>query len=466
MRLSLAILFLIGVAPTSLMAQEINLILSSGALRETLRVQQGEVDSLLEARLKVAGNEGFWDARIEVAPTTVSMDTLHASLLLGEYPHLEEVHFQGLSQRDARYLTREYKRGKTFILSMHIKNAEQRIMDMGFKFSGTPQVSKDPTGNYHLTYSMTDRPDLRIQGLASFNQSSTADTLSWFGEVNVSIPNFDGQGKSIDFAWRRLKANTESFHAGLRYPWVFQFPFELAILFSREVIDGNYQVIESHLNLQWDLDWERSIYFSLENSETIITLEGRESHPEWEADRRKLIGLGFRQSSLNTASHHGLSIRTSLFQEINFEPQAVRRLQMRSEMEYPLGRSLYYSQRNTAVIHAGEGRSSDPSILQSLGGVHSVRGFEEAYLRAPHIGSVQQTLHYSLGGQSQLLTFYDLGFFSAGDNIKHIQGFGIGLQLNSAQGPIRLIIASHKGVKFGNSFFHIEYAGGIPWIDR
>lgn len=466
MRSFQGILFFLLISTAFIKGQEIKVILSSGPHAEMINVQQDQVDSLLQTRLHAAGDQGFWDARIEVDTHGATTGTLVATLLTGQYPRLGAVHFTGISQRETPILTKEYMRGKAYILSRHIKSAEQRILGMGFKFSNRPQVSKDLDGEYHITYKMNDRPDLRIQGVASFNQSSTADTLSWFGDLTVNIPNFDGRGKSIDFAWQRLKANTESFHVGMRYPWILELPFQLAIHFSREVVDGNYQVVSNHLNLQWDLDWERSIYFSLENSESIITLEGSELNPAWEPDRRRLIGLGFRQSGLNVDTHQGLSIRTSLFQEMNFEPESVRRLQMRSETEYPIFGNLYLSQRTSAIIHAGEGNSNDPSILQSLGGIESVRGFEEAFLRAPHVGSLQQTLHYSLGGQSQLLTFYDLGFYSTGDNLKHIQGYGVGLQLNSAQGPIRLIIASHKGVKFGNSYFHIEYARGIPWIDH
>jgi hemolysin activation/secretion protein len=101
-----------------------------------------------------------------------------------------------------------------------------------------------------------------------------------------------------------------------------------------------------------------------------------------------------------------------------------------------------------------------------LGGVNSVRGYEEAYLRAPNTISMQNTLHYTIGNQSQILAFYDIGLHNTQNSIENIQGYGLGIQLRSGRGPIRLILASHKGIKMSNSFFHLEYSGGIPWIDR
>jgi hypothetical protein len=79
---------------------------------------------------------------------------------------------------------------------------------------------------------------------------------------------------------------------------------------------------------------------------------------------------------------------------------------------------------------------------------------------------MQNTLHLMIGSQSQILAFYDIGLHNADNDIDALQGYGLGIQLRSGRGPIRLILASHKGVKLSNSFFHIEYSGGISWIDQ
>ncbi len=450
----------------NLNGQEIKLVLSADDDTDTLYVHSTQIDSILNFRLSSMASSGYWDARVELSDEKDETDIIFAYIIKGEISHLSHIHFSGLSTKDSRYLEREFKMDQPIIRNSDLPKAKRRIFGMGYHLSDVSQLSIDDKSEYHMSYTVESHPELRIQGMASFNRSATADTVAWYGEVNVNIPNFDGKGKSIDFAWERLKSNSESFYLGFSYPWLFQLPIEGSISFGREVIEGNYQVLQTKVGFGWDIDWERTIHFGYESDESIVTHAGKILYPEWLADKKRMLGMGYRQTTLNTQTHRGLSLRTSLFQEMNFEPQAVRKFELRSEAELLLLTNVYISQRVDATIQNHTVLLSDPSILKPLGGVNSVRGYEEAYLRSPNTVSIQNTIHYTIGKQSQILAFYDIGLHNTEKSIENIQGYGLGIQLRSGRGPIRLILASHKGVKMSNSFFHLEYSGGISWIDR
>ncbi|MBT3253898.1 MAG: BamA/TamA family outer membrane protein [Candidatus Marinimicrobia bacterium] len=450
----------------SLLGQELRLVLNFGNDSDTLLVQHIEIDSILNSRLVSIASGGYWDSKIVLSQDVYESDIIVANIIPGAPAKLSHIHFSGLKNRDSAYLEKEFKMGRPTISTDNLQQAKRRIIGLGYQLADVSRLSVDNNSEYHMNYSVERHPELRVQGLASFNMSGTVDTVAWYGQVNVNIPNFDGKGKSFDFAWERLTSNSESFRLGFNYPWLFQLPLEGVFQFGRDVIDGHYQVVQTTVGLEWDIDWERSIHFNYEQNESIITHEGSLLYPEWSADKKRMLGLGYRQTSLNIQTHHGMSLRTTLYQEINFEPQSVSKFKLRSEAELLLLENLYISQRVDATIQNHTVSLTDPSILMPLGGVNSVRGYEEAYLRAPNTISMQNTLHYTIGNQSQILAFYDIGLHNTQNSIENIQGYGLGIQLRSGRGPIRLILASHKGIKMSNSFFHLEYSGGIPWIDR
>ncbi|NQT62777.1 MAG: BamA/TamA family outer membrane protein [Candidatus Marinimicrobia bacterium] len=450
----------------SLLGQQVWLVLNTSDDTDTLQVLHAEIDSILNSRLASISSAGYWDSRIELSQDVEQPNFIMGNIIPGDPSRLSYIHFSGLSDRDSGYLEKEFKMGRPSITTENLQQAKRRLIGLGYQLADMPQLSIDSNAEYHLKYTVINHPELRVQGLASFNRSGTVDTVAWYGQVNVNIPNFDGKGKSFDFAWERLKSNSESFHLGFHYPWLFQLPIEGVFQFGRDVVDGNYQVVQSTVGLEWDIDWERSIHFNYEKNESIITHEGSLLFPEWAADKKRMLGLGYRQTSLNTQTHHGVSLRTTLYQEMNFEPQSISKFKLRSEAEFLLLANFYISQRVDATIQNHTVSLTDPSILMPLGGVNSVRGYEEAYVRAPNTISMQNTLHYTIRNQSQILAFYDFGLHNTENSIENIQGYGLGIQLRSGRGPIRLILASHKGIKMSNSFFHLEYSGGIPWIDR
>lgn len=446
--------------------QTLELITKQYSRSDTMRIESQALDSILADKLQQLQLKGYLHAKIDLRADEQKSDRLFARILTGAIPPISMIHFGKVKQRDEDYLTQEFKMGATEISFADLPRGINRIRQLGYQVDNNPLISRDSDKQFHIQYNVLKSPELRVQGLASFNQSSGADTVAWFGQIYINVPNFDGHGKSLDFAWERLKSNSESFHIGFKYPWIYQLPLNANFQFRREVIEGYYQIVQSNVALDWSLDWERSLSFIYENNQSIITHEGALLNPDWDAVRKRLVGLGYRQVNLNSATHKGLSLKTTLFQEMNFEPESVRKFNYRGESELNVLPKIYLSQRSMALIQNQTEAGSDPSLLVPLGGVNTVRGYEESFMRVPNLMSMQNNVHLLLGNQSQVFAFYDIGLYYAANGIENLQGYGVGFQLRSGRGPLRLIIASHKGLHLRNSFFHLEYTGGIAWIDR
>jgi len=459
-------LLLVLMVSATLQAQSVNLIVKTEAHADSLVVMPHQIDSLLNRHLDVLWSQGYWNAKMVLESDGMDSQTLIAHLERGSITRIENIHFSGVTSRDEYYLVHELLMGKSTIEVNNLVQAENRIQDKGYLFEGHRSITKDLMGNYHAEYTIRKRPELNMDILAAFNQPSGADTVSWFGHVNLHVPNLDGRGKSIRLNWKRLKTNSEYFSFGYEHPWILNIPLTGQLKYGREVVDGNYQVVVGTIGLAWNVSWERSLIFKYEDNQSLITQEGALQNPEWQSTRRGMFGVGYRQSNLDIINHTGLALLTTFDQELNFEPSSVSRFVLRSEFEYGIYSKLYLSQRSAFVVQNETNAQNDPSLLVPLGGMNSVRGYSENLLRSLSVISLQHDFHLSLGLDSQLLALIDIGAYYEEDSINYLTGYGVGVQLRSSRGPIRLILATHEGVALRNSFLHIEYSRGLSWIDQ
>ena len=454
------------VIASSIYGQSMRLLFNDLNQPDTLELLSDELEPRLHQELAHHRAQGFWDVSIDLQSSPGDSNLIIAGINPGPETFVSNVHFQGIAQKDERFITREYLMGRSTIHVKDLQQAENRITNLGYRLVGDVSVSKDDEQQFHLNYTVNEAPELHAEALASFSRSANADTIACYGQINFFAPNIDGNGKSVLLTWKRLKIKSE--HMMLKYsqPWILNIPLTASFQFQREVVNGLYQTIQSGVGLSWNQDWDKSLIFEYEFYQSLITHEGSLVHPLWRAEKKKMLGLGFRQISLNKSEHQGISLLSSLQQELNFEPSSLRIFKLRSEAELRLAKQLHLSQRSYWLIQNRTTAENDPSLLNPLGGVNSVRGFDESVIRAPSTISIQNNLNIQLGGTSMLFALLDFGLYSQDKSIESMVGYGLGVQLASGRGPISITIASHNGVAFRNSFLHIEYAGGVPWIDR
>jgi outer membrane protein assembly factor BamA len=434
--------------------------------QDTSYVPVAKLDSYINTTLEAYRSQGYWDTNIKLEHD--NKDSRQVMLIVnpGSPAEIRNIHFSDVKKNELDFLTREFLRGAEFISYDDLPRAESRLSGLGYFIRGERRVSKDGNNEFHTSYRFARTPELSIDALAAFNQAAGSDTLAFFGHINLHVPNLDGKGKALRLNWKRLKTNSEEFSLRYEQPWLLNMPLKGSLGFGREVVDGSYQIIQTQVGLEWTIDWERSMILQFEDHHSLITHEGSLLNPNWRPVRRQSLGFGFRQLGLDKSSHRGLAMKTSLYQELNFEPSSVSRLDLLSEFELPMIRKVYLSQRNFIKIQNQTDIDSDPSTLNPIGGVNSVRGYEENVLRSTSVASLQHDLNLQLGKQSLLIALLDLGFYNENNSMKQLTGYGLGVQLSSGRGPIRIILATHQGLGLRNSFLHIEYLGGSSWIDR
>lgn len=444
------------------------IILLTGAqlsAQDTLIVAHEDIQPRINEFLDDSKAGGYWDARTHILETS---DSGFVQLVFekGEPLSLGHFHFEGVEMKESNFLKKEILKNNSYILSIDLNKTNRTLSNLGYRLRSAPIVSKDAGDEYHVSYLIMEKPSLGIDALAAFNQAADSDTISFYGHLDLNAPNISGNGNSIHLYWKRLNPASETFDISYRHPWVFSTPLAVSAGFSREVVDGNYQILTRELGVEWIVNWNRSLLINFQDHRSIITYEGGLEYPDWEATHRKSIGLGYRQKGLDRSIHRGISLRTTLYQELNFEASSISLLNFRSEFEFPLRSKAFLNQKSAVQIQTNVDELRDPSRLLPLGGVNSVRGYAENIYRSRSIASLQNELIMKLGTQSQLFALMDMGVYLDGDDINEMLGYGVGVQLRSGQGPIRIVFATHSGLDLQNSFLHIQYSRNEAWIDR
>ena len=446
----------------SLSAQETYLVMDSGEQRTIHKLAPQEVEAFLLQALEQQRKAGYLEASLTLRPTTG--DTLQVFLEQGAQIILSQVHFPRMTPRFESYYRSELLLGQADIAFQDLMPAEQSLRDLGLTRLTSREISRDAGGQYHLAYPESPQPELRIDAMAAFNQASNTDTVAWYGNINLIVPNLGGSGKRIELFWKRLRSNSERFELYYRHPLLFARPLAAEIRFGREVVDGLYQTVTTTGGLNYGISWDQKVSLMYESQATLITREGSELNANWLAGNHRSLGLGyyyeFRAGAVNS-----FAIRSSFWHELNFEPNSNSRLELRGEASRHLTGKLTLTQRTLAEVQSHTD-PNDPGARLALGGEGSVRGYEEGHVRSLSIMALQHDLEWRLDSQSRIFGVYDLGFYLEGDKIRQLTGYGLGIQLRSSSAPLRLVIASHAGIGFRHSFIHIEYIGLRKWIDR
>lgn len=435
-------------------------------IKDTVSIAVTGIQAELPRKLDAYERAGYWNAKATIISQPDSLGQVLVVFDRGEPVLVSELHFSPSSPRESGYLKKEVRGKGKDILSTEIGQTRTRLMRLGYTTTPYPLIARDGKGNYHANFRLTRKPALQVDALAAFNRSAAADTLTFFGHLDLSIPNLDGKGKSLRLHWKRMNPESELFDLSYRHPWFWDTPLAIFAGFSREVVNGDYQTLETQFGLEWSLDWDRSLLITFEDHQAVVTYEGRLTHPEWDPRRRQSLGLGYRQLGIDRVDHRGLDILTNLYQELKFEASSISRLAFRAEFQLPLAGEFYIAQRSMGLIQSFDASTTDPSWLEPLGGTESVRGHAEQFVRSSSVVALQHDLNISVGQQSRIFGLVDIGFYRDQNKITHLLGYGVGVQLSSGRGPIRIILATQPELDIQNSFLHIQYAGEVNWIDR
>ncbi len=320
------------------------------------------------------------------------------------------------------------------------------------------------------------RKQNRLQVILGLSRRADDQAARLSGEVDLSLPNLAGSGRSLRVGWRDDGLTRSRFGFDYREPLAFGTPLDMTLALEQEVEDASYTrfrvdnawllPVVAMWGVELGVGWDRSTYPEgaiSRSSRTrgrgaVVHLRGDRTRSGWAASfavetARRSSTL--RQEDEAAASQLGADITQRIYE-------------VDAEGELWLSRTLSVAGRAAFRQLSGDERNAPPSEQFRFGGARTLRGYREGELRGTRAawGGVELRVGAPLG--SRLYTFWDVGYLElwtedplAEDPAARVRredwprGFGLGLLALTPGGDISLAVGFPGTVDFDLAKLHV-----------
>lgn len=307
-----------------------------------------------------------------------------------------------------------------------------------------------------------------ILGLVPANDNRERVQLT--GELNLSLKNLFKSAKQFDLHWERFTDNSQMLEASYLHPVFLGTPLDLYLAYDQLKQDTLFSNRSLTLAFDYYLNGKAKIRASYENQlgNELNDLSGESGNFRldyyglgldlWYLDDRqfpkqgqalKLNGqVGQKEARLDTASN----IRSTQY-----------RLTAGFQTFHPLGRKMVLH----GALSAGylQGSPLYLNDLFRLGGLHSIRGFNENEFFASRYAQISLEWRYYLERRSYLVVFADQALLTydieRGAFRDEPGAFGAGMQFDTSGGSFLILYGlgrrQNEAFSFDSSKIHFGY---------
>jgi outer membrane protein assembly factor BamA len=424
--------------------------------------------------LSLFAAKGFPFAGIKPLRVIVENDSVDAEYLIdsGDYFVFDSIIIKGEARIKPHYINKVsgLKKGESFNFD-DIKSADLQLKTVPFF---------EQTRSYQLAFG-NGKADmilyLRNKKAGSFSgilgivpDNKTTGKLMLTGDLNLNLVNAAGAGEVILVKWQKFDLRSQKLETEFSIPYLFKSDFGTGVDFDLEKRDTSFINTDFTGKILYGNNTLNGIevYYRRRNSYLIGAVAS--GFADFSSD---LYGVGFRYFATDDWLDPGKGIIlkvNSAFGTRTTEPEEsdkIVRFQTRNSVDFsvyfPVARFLVIKIRsNTSSLYSAELSENETDMI---GGLNSIRGFDELSLPASSYSVLNLELRYRFEERSALFAFYDAAYFEKRNTLSEYYNFamgvGTGLDLNTAAGIFSLVFAVGKqnndSFMFNNVKIHFGY---------
>lgn len=308
----------------------------------------------------------------------------------------------------------------------------------------------------------------RFDGIIGFQNNDKTDKLELTGEVNLSLVNSFHRGEHIQFNWKKLEESSQYLKLAFQYPYIFN--SNLGADFSFQLLKQDSTYVNTNLrlglNLKGSMNSELKLFYQLKSSRLISSKQylGSNMLPDFADSKSNLLGFQYGYENLDRRynPHRGwfwdLNLaggENKLKKNINIPDELYEGVDLKTKIfegslniknYIPLAsKFVYHWQISAAWMRRVNYFEND---LYRLGGMKSIRGFNEDSFRASKYVIGRQEFQFVPSRNTSIYLFYDMGWYE-----KEIQkmktsdkpmGYGFGFNFSAGTGLFTLNYALGK----------------------
>lgn len=383
-----------------------------------------------------------------------------------------------------------------------ITNAQSRLSQLPYvQVSGKPGVYF--YGNKALpVFSLDNRKASSIDGIVGFapnnNTSGNTGRLLVTGELNLKLQNLGGSGKSVDVNYRSFLGNSQDLKIRLVYPYIFR--TNLALDYKLDLLkqDSTFLDVRNEFGLQYRFignDYMK-VFYQIQQT-ALITIDTSaikrvRALPEASDITANSYGVGLKVTRfdyfLNPRRGYAIDITGEIgVKRINrnttidalvltapdgssyniYDSVKLRYIQYRfqgnAEKYFPLGSAMAIRLQGIGGHIVAE--NVFVNELFRIGGIRTLKGFDEQAIFASTYLIANAELRYLLGQNSNVLLFWNGAYYQNKVRTPQLSdtpfGFGAGFNFESGVGVFSIFYAVGKeqnnSINFARAKVHFGY---------
>ncbi len=315
-----------------------------------------------------------------------------------------------------------------------------------------------------------------VVGLLPDNGNTGKYTLT--GEAHLKLQNALARGEVMELNWKQLPAKSQDLKVHFLYPFLFNTPFGVDASLALFKKDTTYLDVTKNLGIQYQLTGNNYIKAFINDKESTLESPAAFKYAMVLPDNADVssisYGLGFHYEkldyrlnprsgySLETTASTGTRTISKNKDIVETNPHLYDSLKLQTtEYHADLTFDFYFPLKDRHVIDVGfkGAYQYSPSIfaneLYRIGGLKTLRGFDEESIIASSYGIMKLEYRYLLEQNSYLFAFFNEAYYRNNSREKNIHdtpyGFGSGITFETKLGIMSVSYA--LGKEFDNPVY-------------
>lgn len=404
----------------------------------------------LKQVLSTYADQGYPFASLEIINYLVQENELHAfaTLKLGQQFRFDSLIVLGYTKVDPNLLGYEidWQKGGLY-QEKYLQEVQNRLEASDYlSAQRAPALAFYPQ-SAHLYLYLNKRSSNQISGIIGLNTEADGRT-TLNGDFNLNLLNTFNKGEAIQLRWRSPNTSVQDFQLRFAYPYLWGSPLGIkaGVELFRQDSSFIQRFFETGFNyrIAYQASLELNARFRSSNQLGASSVEFQNLGSYSSAG----LSLGFRLKRLNQSIVATQGYRFTIELGSRYREAEAAEWQ---QYDWRFDAAYYHKMGSAWVWHqafSSEGIGGSPLFeneLFRLGGINSLRGFNELSLFSSAYGLMRSEIRYMLGKYDYLCLFGDLAYSENNSSLLVSQnlhsGLGGGINFQTKGGIFSLFLA-------------------------
>jgi outer membrane protein assembly factor BamA len=409
-----------------------------------------DVSALLERILIWSENNGYPFASVKLDSIIINENKISASLNhnLGDFFANDSLIIKGDSKTSEVFF-RNYlglKKDAPYNEKM-ISKMDARLRELSFiRVREGSKVLFTP-GKADTYLFIDDQNASNINGIAGILPNEITGQIDITLDAKIRLRNALKRGELINLNWRRLPSQSQDLNVHFTYPYLLKSPFGIDTDFSLFRRDTSFVEINMNLGVLYQFVGENYIKVFANNYQSnLINQPLIEDQNSGNVSLTSFgIELNYENLDYRFNPRKGIAWRfTSSAGNKDVRKDALTQEETSTQFVFANLFQAFIPLSKKSIIMLGSNGSMivNDNIqfneLYRIGGIHSLRGFDEATIMASMFNVFTMEYRFLLDRNSNLYLFYDYAYYenrARKDFLKDTpSGFGAGISFETGQG--------------------------------